>query len=365
MNMRTSALLAALLCTAAPLFAHEGHDHGPGAPGGETAITGPIAITAEAKTNLGLRLEEAELRTLDRTLTVIGHVEAIPNRSAAVTSRIAGRVVDIKAMEGQTVQKGQPLIEVESLQMGNPPPRVQYSAPIGGIVTHRDLVLNGAVQPETHLMEVVDLSEVYAEGQIFEGQVARVQKGQKVRVSVASFPGETFEGVVELIGAALDPQTRTLKVWAHVNNPELRLRPNMRATLHIVTDAADSVVAVPHSAILGESGHLFAFVQGDEEGLVYERRPVVTGIRDDKYVEIIEGIFPTDKVVTLGNYQLQYVTTPANAEAAADANPHDAAPAGAPRGAGWTVLTWMVGAAILLLALNLVAMLMRRRPAAA
>jgi membrane fusion protein, heavy metal efflux system len=362
MKTRTAALVTlAMLSAAPPLLAHEGHDHGPGAPGGDTVITGPIAITPEAKTNLGLRVEEAELRTLDRTLTVIGHIETMPNRSAAVTSRIAGRVVGIKAMEGQMVEKGQPLIEVESLQIGNPPPRVEYSAPIGGVVTHRDLVLNGAVQPETHLMEVVDLSEVFAEGQIFEGQVARVRKGQKVRVNVASFPGETFEGVVELIGAGLDPQTRTLKVWAHVANPELRLRPNMRATLNIVTDAADSVIAVPHSAILGDVGHLFAFVQADEEGLIYERRPVVTGIRDDKYVEIIEGIFPTDKVVTLGNYQLQYVTTPANAEAGEDANAHDAATA--PRRAGWTVLTWMVAAAVLLLALNFVALLMRRRSA--
>jgi len=65
-------------------------------------------------------------------------------------------------------------------------------------------------------------------------------------------------------------------------------------------------------------------------------------------------------VVTLGNYQLQYVTTPANAETAEDANPHDAPPVATP-GAGRTVLTWMIGAAVLLLALNLVAMLMRGR----
>ncbi|MBA2431987.1 MAG: efflux RND transporter periplasmic adaptor subunit [Chthoniobacterales bacterium] len=356
----TRTIVVLLACAAGPplLFAHEGHSHGPEI-GTDVITTGPVAITAEAKTNLALQVEEAELRTLDKTLTVIGHIEAIPSRSAAVSSRIAGRVVDIKAMEGQTVKKGEPLIEVESLQVGNPPPRVTYSAPIDGTVTHRDLVLNASVQPDTHLLEIVDMSDLYAEGQIFEGQVARVQKGQKVRVSVESFPGETFDGLVELIGGSLDPQTRTLKVWVHVANPELRLRPNMRATLNIVTDAAESVIAVPHSAVLGEAGNLFAFVQTDEEGLTYERRPVVTGIRDDKYVEIVEGVYPTDKVVTLGNYQLQYVTA-APAANAEDANPHDAPPAAAP-GAGRTVLTWMIGAAVLLLALNLLAIFMRGR----
>src|SRR5688500_17681991 len=87
-----------------PLIAHEGHAH---APGEEDVITtGPITITAEAKTNLALKVEEAQLRTLEKTFMVLGEIEALPNRSAAVTSRIPGRVVDIKAVEGQLVKKG-------------------------------------------------------------------------------------------------------------------------------------------------------------------------------------------------------------------------------------------------------------------
>ena len=367
---------ASFLSSAPRAFAHAGHDKAPGEEG-ESAAGGPIAITAEAKTNLALKVEEAELRTLEKTFTVIGQIEAIPSRRAAVSSRIAGRVVDVTATEGEAVKKGQTLVEVESRQVGNPPPRVQLPAPIDGIVTHRDVVLNDSVEPDKHLLEIVDMSELYAEGQIFEGQVARVKTGQKVRVSVESFPEDKFSGTVDLISGSLDPETRTLKVWVRVPNPDGKLRPNMRATLHIVSDQAENVTAIPHSAVLGEAGNLFAFVQADEAGLIYERRAIVTGIKDDQYVEVIEGIFPSDKVVTLGNYQLQYVTTkpkpkPAvpgesgEQKDAAGTAPQEPGAAAAPHGiaALQQPLIWMGGTIIALLALNLLALLFRhRRPA--
>ena len=298
---------------------------------------------------------------------VIGQIEAIPSRSSAVTSRISGRVLDIKVTEGERVKKGQTLVEVESRQVGNPPPRVQYEAPIDGVITHRDVLLNDSVEPDKHLLEIVDMSEVYAEGRIFEGQIARVKAGQKVRIKVESFPEDTFTGTVDVMSAALDPETRTLKVWVRVANPDGKLCPNMRATLHIVTDQAESVVAVSHSAVLGDAGNLFVFVQSDEAGLVYERRAVVTGIQDDRYVEMIEGVFPSDKVVTLGNYQLQYVTTKkpaakpaAGAEPAGHSDEHatgDGGKLGAMRGP----LTYMGGTIIVLRFLTLHAVLFRRR----
>lgn len=353
-------LAATFVLLTPELFAHAGHDKAPGEEG-DTATGGPIAITAEAKTNLGLKVEEAELRTLEKTFMVIGQIEAIPSRSAAVSSRISGRVVEIKANEGEMVKKGQPVVEVESRQVGNPPPRVQYESPIDGIVTHRDVLLNDAVEPDKHLLEIVDMSELYAEGQIFEGQVARVKPGQKVRINVESFPGETFTGTVDLIGGELDPDTRTLKVWVRVPNPDGRLRPNMRATLNIVTDQADSVVAIPHSAVLGDAGRLFAFVQTDKDGLIYERREVVTGIKDDRYVEIVEGIFPSDKVVTLGNYQLQYVTThPKPAGAAVATAAPDRQPAGAERKTA-VPLKWVLALVLMAVGVYVVTIVRRRR----
>jgi multidrug efflux pump subunit AcrA (membrane-fusion protein) len=65
------------------------------------------------------------------------------------------------------------------------------------------------------------------------------------------------------------------------------------------------VVAVPRRAVLGSLGRLFVFVENDD-GL-YEKREVATGIRSGNLVEILEGVLPGEKVVTIGNYQLQYL----------------------------------------------------------
>jgi cobalt-zinc-cadmium efflux system membrane fusion protein len=371
-HLNLSATIAFLLAFAPAAFPHEGHNKAPG-ESGEAPTSGPIAITAEARKNLALVVEEAQLRTLDKTVLVFGQIEIIPNHSAAVSSRIAGRVVDVKVSDGESVKKGQVVVEVESLQLGDPPPRVQYAAPIAGVVIDRHAVQGDSVEPNKHLMEIVDLSEVYAEGRIFEGQIAAVKTGQKVRVSVESYPTNEFTGTVDLLSGTLDAETRTLKVWVRIKNPGLTLRPNMRARLNIVTAEADSVVTVPLSAVLGEAGNLFVFVQSDTDELVYEKKTVVIGMKDDRYVEVIEGVFPSDKVVTLGNYQLQYVT-PRKPEA----KPVEAGGTNAPvathdepnttghehAGAAASPLLWMGLALGALLLANLIAVLLKKRASA-
>ena len=104
-HLKLSATIAFLLAFAPAAFPHEGHDKAPG-EGGETPTSGPISITAEAKKNLALVVEEAQLRTLDKTVLVFGQIEIIPNHSAAVSSRIAGRVVDVKVSDGESVKMG-------------------------------------------------------------------------------------------------------------------------------------------------------------------------------------------------------------------------------------------------------------------
>jgi hypothetical protein len=108
--------------------------------------------------------------------------------------------------------------------------------------------------------------------------------------------------------------------------------------------------------VLGEAGHYFVFVQSDKEELTYLRRNVVIGSKDDQFVEIIEGVFPGDKVVTEGNYQLQYVQArrPVTEEAE-HAKPGGAVLTGIP------IVPWVGGALIGLAVSFGVQLLFRRR----
>jgi multidrug efflux pump subunit AcrA (membrane-fusion protein) len=313
---RSFASLALALSVASAALAHGGKDHA-AAPGSEPAAgatPGPIEVSDVAQRNLGLVVEAAELRAVETTLRVIGEIQADPERSGTVASRIAGRISAVFAQEGERVEKGKRLVEVESLQLGDPPPRVQYASPLSGVVTDRHVVVGDDVEPARHLFEVADLSLVLAIGRVFEGQIGQVSVGQKVRVRVPSYPDDVFDGVVERLGGKLDAASRSLAVYVRVPNPGEHLRPHMRATLSLVTGGAELALAIPKSSVLGEAGSFYAFVQDEERSERFERRPLVLGVSNDRFVEVIEGLAPGERVVSEGNYSLQYLTPIASEE---------------------------------------------------
>ncbi|MDP3939118.1 MAG: efflux RND transporter periplasmic adaptor subunit [Deltaproteobacteria bacterium] len=298
-------VLAALLVMPAGPKAHEGHT---AAPGGESAslAEGLVRISPEARKNLDLRTEAAELRPIEKVLTTVGRIAPIPERSGAVSSRISGRVVDLMSHEGAKVERGQPMVRVESRQLGSPPPSVTYRAPLSGVVTDRHVVVGDSVEPATHLFELADLREVYAVAKVFEGQIGQVRQGAKARVRVDGYSDEVFEGSIERTAGELDRTSGSLDVYVRLVNEKERLLPGMTASVAIVIAESDVAVTIPEAAVLGDSGRNFAFVQG-EDPLSFERRELVLGLADDRYQEVIEGILPGDEVVVRGNYQLQYI----------------------------------------------------------
>lgn len=303
---RSILLLLLLFGYSVSAYAHEGHDKAPGEE--QSSSSGPVAITEEGKKNLELKVVEAKIGFIEDAISVVGQIEVIPSFSSAITSRISGSVYKLFALDGQQVKKGEPLIQIESRLVGDPPPRVIYTSPFDGVVLDRHVNSGESVEPDKHLLEVADINEVFAVGKVYEGQISRIAVGQSVRIHVEALGGNPIEGKVDLLGGSLDPVTRTLGVWVRASNPGLKLRPNMRALLSISTAKNDSAIIIPRSAVLGEMGNFFVFVQDEGHELEFEKRAVVVGARDDQNVEIIEGVLPLDKVVTVGNYQLQYLS---------------------------------------------------------
>jgi multidrug efflux pump subunit AcrA (membrane-fusion protein) len=87
----------------------------------------------------------------------------------------------------------------------------------------------------------------------------------------------------------------------------------MTVNVFFLADREEETITVPRSAVLGAAGDRFVFV---EEGSDYIRTPVVTGIENDKWIEVMEGLAPGDVVVTQGNYQLQFAKPKAPADSA-------------------------------------------------
>lgn len=291
-----------LLLTIPTLLAGPGHDHGPAM--GAAAHTGPVALSEAQRKNLGLQTTEAAIVELAPSVEIPAILVVPPEKHGSVSAPFAGRVLEALVKLGQQVQAGAPVVRVEPLTVGSPSQTL--ASPVSGHVIRQNAMPGLAFTPETTLVEVGDDTQLLAQGLIFQStELNKIRIGAPAALFLDVFPGEEFPGVLQRLDTGHAADEPGFHLYAAIPNPGHRLRPNFRGHLRIALGEAQPVVAVPRRAILGSLGKLFVYVENDEGQ--FEKREVVTGIRSGNLVEILEGVLPDEKVVTVGNYQLQYL----------------------------------------------------------
>ncbi|TPW14221.1 MAG: czcB [bacterium] len=305
------ALIPAVMLTAlsleirAPAGAHEGEQHGTPAPGGG-ASGGPVRLTEEGRRNLRLEVREVELRSLIAGPTAFGVMEPRPGSIAVVSSRISGRAIRVLKLPGDRVRAGETVLEVESRVVADPPIGVSISSPITGIVTERAVEPGQPVEPDQSLLTVADLSKVLFRLDVPETDFAGVAVGQSVDLRLEALPDVVFRGVVRRIATTASAETRSIPVWAEFENPGGSLRLQLRGQGRIATSHDENVIMVPRAAILGDAANRIVFL---ESGAQFVPTPVIVGRIDGDWIEIHHGLIPGDRVVTRGNYAMQFIVT--------------------------------------------------------
>lgn len=301
MNL-TSLIVAGLISSLGVSFATLAADTAAPAP----RRANPVILDPVSAKNLGLETAEAEEQSFENTMTTLGRVEVFPGKRAVVTSRVSGRVLEVPAYPDRAVKKGDPLVIIESRQPGSPGTQITLTAPIDGLVTDLIAVPGESVNPDKPLLSLVDLSIVHALAQVPEHLADQIRPGQKVRFRSPGWPGEVWTTKVEHLGATADPTTGTLEAACHVNNEGTWLRPGMRGEFEFVTSSRPNVLAVPRSAVQQDGLNRFVFVADYELTNAYVKTPIVTGAENEQFVEVLQGLFPGDAVVTKGAYPLAF-----------------------------------------------------------
>ena len=191
--------------------------------------------------------------------------------------------------------------EIEGVEEGDLFPTVAVISPISGTIVEVDLTLGETVEPLKKLFSVVDLRALVIEGDLSEHDIARAKEGQKVRARLAAFPDTVLEGEVLYVGDAVHREKRSVLVRAKVYEKDHKLRPEMFAQLALVVGEREEVLAVPRQAVIGDAAEKFVFVK---DGDRYLKQNVGIGMEDDRYVVIVDGLYPGDLVVTHGNIEL-------------------------------------------------------------
>ena len=171
-------------------------------------------------------------------------------------------------------------------------------APFAGLIARREVSRGEFVNVGQSLFELVALDPVEVEFHLAERDSARAVVGQNVRVTVAPFPNQSFDGVVTVVSPTIDARTRTLRVKAQIDNRDGRLRPGLFARVDLGIAVREGVLLVPEEAILLRADGSVVFRRG--EGDRVERVVVETGEHRVDRVEILRGLARGDQVVTRG-----------------------------------------------------------------
>ncbi len=262
---------------------------------------GPVSLTAAQSKAIGLTLGTADLRPLADLLVLNGEIQLLVDRQAQVSTRISGQVSALYVQLGDRVQAGQRLARIQARLVGDPPPSVDVSSPKGGIVDAVNISVGQSIEPASALFEISDRSQVNMVARVYEEDLGKVSLGQDVRIRTLSYPDKVFKGKVTLIGPALDPASRTAVVWVRLANPDGILKPNLFAKAAVVLKQNAAALAIANSAIIEANGEKFVFVKQGEQ---YDRVDITTGLADDEFSEVTDGLVPGDEVVTQGNREL-------------------------------------------------------------
>jgi cobalt-zinc-cadmium efflux system membrane fusion protein len=189
----------------------------------------------------------------------------------------------------------------EFQEKGTINPATPIFAPIAGTIVQRKVgpgqyVGTGATDP---VFVIGDLSSVWVVAFIRETEAPAVHIGQAIYFTVLAYPERAFPANINYVAAALDPTTRRLLVRATVNNAAGLLKPEMFASVKILTGEGDTAVAVPRDAVIYEGGTARVWVARDDKAI--ELRRIKVGMTNGSMVEVMEGLAPTDRVVTKGS----------------------------------------------------------------
>ena len=288
-----------------------------------------------------------ESGSIDARLTGTASLEA--EEEAVVVARVGGVVTSIFAEEGQYVQAGQPLVQLDDARLvlerqqaavtlekmrleferkeelhekqlisdeayqtaksdyelqqqvhGMAELDLEYTtvrAPISGIVSKRLAKVGNMIRPNDVTYHVTDFSPLLAVMHVPERELHKLQAGQRATIRVDALPEETFEGYIKRISPVIDPATGTFEATIEVNDRSRQLKPGMFGRVFIIYDTHVNTLLIPKSSVVREDDESTVFVIRDSLAFRYE---IVTGYEDGSSIEVLDGLTQGDRIVVTG-----------------------------------------------------------------
>ncbi|WP_119458392.1 efflux RND transporter periplasmic adaptor subunit [Rhodospirillaceae bacterium SYSU D60014] len=178
----------------------------------------------------------------------------------------------------------------------------QIRAPFAGVVGLREVDLGARINEDTVVTTLDDLSAVELEFSVPGIFYGRIQRGQAVAATTASFPDQTFAGRIASIDTRIDPIARSFRVRAELPNPDNALPAGLFMVVRVTLGSRPNAVIIPEEAVVAEGRSTYVFRVRDGTA---ERVEVELGHRQVGEVEVLKGLRAGDSVVVAGLQRLR------------------------------------------------------------
>ena len=191
-------------------------------------------------------------------------------------------------------------------ETGSISPQTTIHSPIAGTVVQRKVgpgqyvntTSNSAAANDATFV-IGDLSTVWLIAYVRESEAQNVKIGQALQFTVLAYPKRVFTANIAYVATSFDPGTRRLLVRATINNGDGRLRPEMFASVTILTGEGDSSPAVPREAVIYDGKTAHVWIARDDHAV--EQRTIKTGLSNGQKIQVLDGLSLGEKVVTKGS----------------------------------------------------------------
>jgi membrane fusion protein (multidrug efflux system) len=304
----------------------------------------PKPVTVEAK--------PVKVEPVVETIQAVGTL--LPNETVVVTTEIAGRIARLPFGEGDRVEVGQTLVELDAAILQAEFDKAQsdltlaeenqkravsladrgtgtlrsrdeavaahraavanaalakarldktrIAAPLSGRIGLRSISVGAFVSPGDRIVSLSDVDIIKVDFRVPELLLAKVKPGQTIKVAVDALPGQTFDGEIYVIDPVVDANGRAIRLRARVRNSDGRLSPGLFARIRIVVERREKAVLVPESAVFAINDD--QFVYRAVEGQAVQTK-VELGQRQPGWVEIRSGLDRDAVVITAGHQQVR------------------------------------------------------------
>ncbi len=315
-----------------------------------------VYVSAERQQISGVRFGRVTVQNMERVIRTVGRLEFDEKKVSTVNPKIGGWIEELYVdYTGKMVRKGQPLLSIyspelvsaqEELLLALKAKKILSASPITDVAEGGERLLQGArrrlqlwditpqqietlektgeikktmvlyapvdgfviekmafkgmsLMPGTALYKIGDLSTIWVMADIYEYELPFIKIGDKAQITLAYFPGETFEGTATYIYPSLDAKTRTAKVRFDLPNPEFKFKPEMWANVALKMPLGRKLV-VPEDAVMDSGTMQMVFVDRGQGH--FESRHVQVGSKVQGYYEVLSGLKEGEKVVTSANF---------------------------------------------------------------